>query len=102
MIFFQATSRKIWSDPIRPSKVVKTEYSTTKALIKKTRKLDLLTSNGYTFAQEKENIQKKKKKRVMLHIIPLFFFSPLKIDVALKITIGSKSKSDISKIQWWF
>jgi hypothetical protein len=67
-------------------------------LIKKTRKLDLLTSNGYTFAQEKENI--KKKKRVMLHIIPLFFFSPLKIDVALKITIGSKSKSDISKIQW--
>jgi len=25
---------------------------------------------------------------------------PPKIDVALKITIGSKSKSDISKIQW--
>jgi hypothetical protein len=30
----------------------------------------------------------------------LFFFYLLKIDVALKITIGSKSKSDISKIQW--
>jgi len=38
--------------------------------------------------------------RVMLHIIPLSSFCPLKIDVALKITIGSKLKSDISKIQW--
>jgi hypothetical protein len=34
----------------------------------------------------------------MLHIILLSFFCPLKIDVAFKITIGSKSKSDISKI----
>jgi hypothetical protein len=34
----------------------------------------------------------------MLHIIPLSSFCLLKIDVALKITIGSKSKSDISKI----
>jgi hypothetical protein len=50
--------------------------------------------------KKKKTYKKKKKKRVMLHIIPLFFFSPLKIDVALKITIGSKSKSDISKIQW--
>jgi hypothetical protein len=31
----------------------------------------------------------------MLHIIPLSSFCPPKIDVALKITIGSKSKSDI-------
>jgi hypothetical protein len=38
--------------------------------------------------------------RVMLYIIPLSFFCPPKIDVTLKITIGSKSKSDISKIQW--
>jgi hypothetical protein len=35
----------------------------------------------------------------MLHIIPLSSFCPPKIDVALKITIGSKPKSDISKIQ---
>jgi len=41
-------------------------------------------------------------KRVMLYIILLSSFYPLKIDVALKITIRSKSKSDISKIQWWF
>jgi hypothetical protein len=41
-------------------------------------------------------------KWVMLHIIPLSFFCPPEIDVAIKITIGSKYKSDISKIQWWF
>jgi hypothetical protein len=35
----------------------------------------------------------------MLHIIPLSSFCHSKIDVALKITIGSKFKSDISKIQ---
>jgi len=35
----------------------------------------------------------------MLHIIPLSSFCPPEIDVTLKITIGSKSKSDISKIQ---
>jgi len=36
----------------------------------------------------------------MLYIIPLSSFCPSKIDVALKITVGSKPKSDISKIQW--
>jgi hypothetical protein len=37
-------------------------------------------------------------RRVMLHIIHLSSFCPLKIDVALKITIGSKSNNDLSKI----
>jgi len=36
---------------------------------------------------------------VMLHIILLSSFWPSKIDVAFKITIGLKFKSDISKIQ---
>jgi len=34
----------------------------------------------------------------MLHIIHLSPFCPPKVDVALKITIGSKPKSDISKM----
>jgi hypothetical protein len=46
--------------------------------------------------------KKKRKEKVILHITHLSSFCPLKIDVALKIIIGSKSKSDISKIQWWF
>jgi hypothetical protein len=33
---------------------------------------------------------------VMLHIIPLPFFYPPKIDVALEITIGSKFNNDLS------
>jgi hypothetical protein len=37
---------------------------------------------------------------VMLHIMPLSSFCPPKIDVALKITIGSKFSSHISKIKW--
>jgi hypothetical protein len=32
----------------------------------------------------------------MLHIILLFTFCPPKIDVALKITIGSKFNNDLS------
>jgi len=35
-------------------------------------------------------------KRVMLHIILLSSFYPPKIDVALKITIGSKFNNDLS------
>jgi hypothetical protein len=54
------------------------------------------TSESYKNQNAQQLFKLPLKKRVMLHIIFLFTFYPLKIDVALKITSGSKFNNDLS------